>query len=112
MAPDGSRLAPLVRYHHEPYFLVCTETDYGWQMIGQAQLFVKLPGDAAEGEPPKCKDNTGEEYDLAIPSGFRFEYKKDDSSKHGAVKLQKTEIMSDSAPIVMMLVKRGVIQLG
>lgn len=81
-------------------------------MIGQAYLFANLPGQAAQDEPAKVNDKDNKQWDIVIPAGFRFEYKKDSSSKHGEVKLQKTEIMSDSAPILMRLAKRGVIQLG
>ncbi len=81
-------------------------------MIGQAHLYATLPGQPARGEPPKVKDQKGREFDVVIPAGFKFEYKKDSGSKHGPVKLQKIELMSDSLPIVMMLAKRGVIQLG
>jgi hypothetical protein len=81
-------------------------------MIGQAHVYATLPGKPADGEPPKVKDGKGKEWDVSVPGAFHFEYRKDDSSKHGGFKLQKTEIMSESLPIAMMLVKRGVIQLG
>lgn len=102
--------APLTAQYHEPYFLMCSETDYGYEMIGQAKLYCNLAGQRSAGEKPPVKDqSTGREWDLAVPGGFRFEYVKDDSKEGGFV-LRKTEIMSDGSQIGLGLVKRGVIQ--
>lgn len=105
--------APLAKYHHEPRFLVCLETDYGWEGIGQATIYANLPGERNTGEPAKVKDNVkGEEWDIAVPGAFRLEYVKDDKAAHDGIALRRTEAMTDSLPIIMTLAKRGVISLS
>lgn len=109
--------APLAKFHHEPYFVVCVETDYGWEMIGQARIYANLAGERGADEPPKIKDNAtgngkGEEWDVMVPGAFRFEYVKDDKGVHDGIRLRKTEIMADNLPVVMTMAKRGLINLG
>lgn len=102
--------APFSEYTHIPYYLVCHDTDDGWEMIGQAHLYGNLVGERHEGEAPKVKDKQGREWDVCIPGAFRFQYVKG-KGKHGMA-LKRTDIHSDSMPAGMTLIKRGVIKLG
>ena len=98
-------------YFHCPYYLVCTETDDGWEMLGQAHIFGNLPGPRRDGEPPKVKDRRdGKEWDVCVPGAFRFRYVKG-KGKHGMA-LSRTDLHGDTMPVGMTLIKRGVIQLG
>ena len=94
---------------HEPYFLVCWENDQGWQMFGQAHMFANLPGNPSAGEQ-KVKDLQGREWDVKIPGAFNFVYAKNPGAAHGGIEMTKAEIMSDSGPAVVNLLKRGVLK--
>ena len=96
---------PFTAYHHEPYFVMCSATDDGYEMLGQAKLFANLPGAPGAGES-KVKDKSGKEWDLAVPAAFHFWYVHDEKA---GMAIKRTEIMSDgSVPMVIML-KRGLI---
>ncbi len=83
---------PFTAQYHEPSFVMCSETDDGWEMLGQATLFVNLPGEPAAGEK-KVKDASGKEWDTGVPSGFHFYYKKDDNADNGlGMYFKRTEI--------------------
>jgi hypothetical protein len=41
---------PFTSYFHEPYFMMCSETNDRYEMLGQAKLFANLPGAPAPGE--------------------------------------------------------------
>ncbi|KIW11210.1 hypothetical protein PV08_10510 [Exophiala spinifera] len=99
---------------HEPYLLVCWETDDGWEMLGQANFYANCVGgdEKSSGErqqqQKKVKDLQGREWDVKIPSAFRFVYVKTDAAAHGGIELKRCEIMSDSMPAVQILMQRGV----
>jgi len=102
--------SPFTEHLHEPFFLSCHETDYGWEMIGQAMVYANLQGKQAAGEQ-KVKDLTGKEWDIKVPGGFRFQYVKDAKAKNGGgIVLRMTQIMSDSGPAMMGMMKRGLIK--
>ena len=61
------------KYAHIPYYISNIETDYGWECIGQAQVYGNLPGQAGPGEPAKVKDAQGIEWDVKVPGAFRFQ---------------------------------------
>ena len=97
---------PLKAYHHEPYYLNCyaapggAEGDY--EMIGLAMVFLDTPGDRmGEG----VKDRTGRTWEASLPGGFKFYYRR----VGDGFKLAKTEIFSDSGPVVSLLLKKGVV---
>lgn len=74
---------PFIAYHFQPYFLVCWEVDKDtYEMMGQATFFAHLPGDPVAGEQ-KVTDNKGRQWDIALPGGFKFQYKKADHAKNG-----------------------------
>jgi hypothetical protein len=96
--------APLTAQCHRPYFMVCTETEEGYDMIGQATLYANLSGEPAAGES-KVTDKDGKKWDLAIPGAFHFWCVK---TEDGFL-LKRTEMHADTGPLVMGLLKRGVI---
>jgi hypothetical protein len=97
--------APFSDYNHVPYYLVCRDRDYGWEMIGQAHLYGNLVGERGEGEPPKVTDKrTEKEYDVCVPGAFRFQYVKG-KGKNGMA-LKRTDIHSDALAAGMTLIKR------
>lgn len=97
-------------YINEPYFTTI-ETDDGAEIVGQAHIYVNLPGQPGEGEAPKVKHRRdGKERDVCIPGAFRFQYVKG-KGKHG-IALSRTDLHADSMPVGMTLTKRGAIKLG
>jgi hypothetical protein len=94
---------------HEPYFLVTWETNDGWEMFGQANLFAELSGNATAQEK-KVQDQTGRDWDVKMPSAFRFVYTKQEGAPHDGILLKRIEVMSDSLPTVQLLMARGVIK--
>lgn len=79
-------------------------------MIGKANIYFNMVGAPTVGET-KIKDPGGNEWDIMVPGMFHFQYVKDEKAKYGVL-LKRTEIASDSAPVLMALVKRGVVKLG
>jgi hypothetical protein len=101
---------PLTAQYHQPYFMVCTETEDGYDMMGQATLYANLPGEPAAGQS-KVKDKDGKEWDIGVPGAFHFWCVKNGDD----FLLKRTEMHADTGPLVMGLLKRGVItpqQLG
>lgn len=96
--------ALLTECHHEPYFLACWESDdgSGWEMTGNAWLFANLPGGGAK----SFADLTGRQWEVRVPAGFHFIYRKEG----GGIKMATTAITSDSGPIVVELLKRGMLK--
>lgn len=95
------------KHYHEPYFFTCWELDdnSGWAMTGNAWLYYNLPGEGSS----SIKDNQGREWQGKVPGGFYFEYKKDQSGQDG-IKISTTSITSDSGPVLLQLLGRGVIK--
>lgn len=97
---------PLEKYHHEPYYLNCYAAPGGkegdYEMIGLAKVYVDIPGEKG-GEGPK--DLTGKQWEASLPGGFKFYYRR----VGDGFKLAKTEIFSDSGPVVSLLLKKGVV---
>lgn len=76
-------------------------------MIGLAMVFANLPGE----EKREVKDKKGRDWEVKLPGAFKFYYRKDGDG----FKVKSTEIFSDSGPVVMALLKKGVMtpeQLG
>ena len=96
-------------HKHDPQYANCVETEYGWEMIGEAIIYADLPGVPAEGEV-KVKDRQGKGWDVRIPGGFRFQYKKEADAKDRGIKMQRTDLMSDSGPVWRILSRRGAFQ--
>jgi hypothetical protein len=96
--------APFSEHLHDPEFLVAWETSDGWGMLGQATLYWNLAvkGDGKGG----VKDKSGKQWDGAGPAAFRFGYVK---GKDG-IRLDRTEIMADSAGAVVAMLKRGMMK--
>ena len=99
-----AQYAPLTEFRHEPFYQNCTDTDYGYEMIGSATMWANLPGEPAAGETKK-HDKNGKAWDVAGPGGFRFQIEK-----HGdGFLLKRMEVTADSGLIVTALLKRGVL---
>jgi len=94
------------KYHHEPYFLCCYELDdgSGWAMSGNAWLYCSLPGE----ESDSVTDGKGQKFQMRVPAGFHFVYKK--TGENGAIQIATTSITSDSGPIVVALLQRGIMK--
>jgi hypothetical protein len=92
-----------------PFYLVTTETEYGWEMIGLANIFGDLPGNPASGEV-KTKDDYGKEWDAKMSGGFRFQYRKVDGAKYDGILLQMVQIFTDSAPVMTKMIGRGLLK--
>jgi hypothetical protein len=95
---------PLTAHWHEPFFLNCFETEYGYEMIGQATMWANLPGEPAAGETKK-HDKNGKAWDVGGPGSFHFKFKKHRDS----FQFTRTEIYADTGPIMMGMLRRGVL---
>lgn len=68
-------------------------------------MYYNLPGEGSS----SVKDTKGVNWQGKVPGGFYFEYKKDDSGLDG-LKITSTSITSDSGPVLLELLKRGVVK--
>ncbi|KAI4129154.1 MAG: hypothetical protein LQ347_003894 [Umbilicaria vellea] len=98
----GPFTAPL----HEPSYILVTETEAGWNMIGVANVYFQLPGEPST--EVKVRDGGGKEWDVVVPSSFRFEYVKS-ATKEGGIVLKSTKIYADTAPVLAQMLKRGLV---
>jgi hypothetical protein len=98
--------APLAAHEHEPKHVVVWETTDGWVVFGEATLFADLP---VPGGEKKYSNVSGRKWDLAVPGVFRFTFVKDEGSKHG-YKTKGQEVSADSAPIMIEMIKRGMVK--
>lgn len=96
--------APFTSHYHEPFFYVIWETATGYELIGAAKVFARLP---APGEQTKT-DLEGRKWDLELPGAFHFEYVKDPSGPKG-LKLKGQKLYADGIPMVGEMVKRGMV---
>jgi hypothetical protein len=94
--------------NHEPRWLCCWETQEGWEMVGEAVLFGNLVAPGGSGQAHT--DLAGKKWDVGVPSAFHFKYVKDTEAKHGGIRLKRSEIFSDSAPVVVEMLKRGMLK--
>lgn len=72
-------------------------------MTGNAWLFANLPG--GTGDTP-FTDLQGRKWQIRVPGGFHFIYK----NTGGGIRMATTAITSDSGPVVVELLKRGVMK--
>jgi hypothetical protein len=99
--------APFIAIAHIPFYLVCTEVSDGWEMLGQAHLFLDLPGNPAAGQAKVKDSRDGKEWDLKVPGAFKFHYVK----HGGGILVKRTEVMGDNSVGMMMMLKRGLVNL-
>jgi hypothetical protein len=98
--------ATFTKHLHEPSFAVVWETANGWEMFGQATMYADLPGPAGD---KTATDAKGNKWDVGVLAAFHFEYVKDPSAKHDGIKLRKQWAFADSLPVVVSMLKRGLI---
>jgi hypothetical protein len=106
----GETYGLLTKYHHEPFYLACHEVEGhqgDYMMIGLAHVYANTPGEKVGGG---VKDQKGREWEATLPGAFRFYYRKADDGVDG-YRLAKTEIFSDSGPIVRLLLQKKVVTL-
>ena len=93
-------------HHHDPYFLVCWETENGWSMMGSAKVYLAFDGvDKREVKGA----NDGRKWSAVTEGGFHFYYVKDESGPHG-IKLKETRIFSDPMPAVKFMLQEGLVK--
>ncbi|EXJ68737.1 uncharacterized protein A1O5_08531 [Cladophialophora psammophila CBS 110553] len=95
---------------HRPYFVMCTETENGWEAMAQAHFYANMVGQPAAGEK-KVTDPEGNAWDIVVPAGFHFEYVRDGGAIHDGLLLKRNETMLDTWPIMQVLIKRGEIKM-
>ena len=101
---------------HDPTFFVVWETEEGYEMIGQANVWLDL--DVAEGELEKkkgewekVKDRNGKEWDAVMPGSFHFGFVKAEGggeNGHGLL-MNYTQMFADSAPVTGLMIKAGLV---
>ncbi|ORX96756.1 hypothetical protein BCR34DRAFT_578443 [Clohesyomyces aquaticus] len=105
-AADKAMYAPFTAHKHEPRHFRLAETTDGWDLLGNARMYVNVPGQPGPGEK-KVKDLEGNEWDAVLYGTFRFIYVKDADGYQG-IKLRRVELYSDPLPALGLLLKRGV----
>lgn len=68
-----------------------------------------FPGEPGPGEQ-KVKDIDGKDWDIKMAGGFRFQFTKDSKAPRDGILLQMVQIMTDSVPVVMKMMGRGLMK--
>jgi hypothetical protein len=98
--------APFTSHYHEPYSMMCIETDGGYKMSAQAKIYGNLAGAPVAGES-RVKDKTGKEWDVVVPGGYLGYYVKAENGLGIAIK--RTEVTADGSVPMRLMLKRGLI---
>jgi hypothetical protein len=67
-------------------------------------LFADL---AVDGGEKKFENIEGKKWDMGLPAMFRFEFVREEGSKHEGIKLMRSQIFSDTGPVIMEMLKKG-----
>lgn len=97
--------APFQSHVHDPIWLLCWETEKGWDMFGVAQVWYTLPAPPSATEK-KMKGYGDKEWDGMAPGAFHFSYWKTGSG----IELGRTEIFNDASPVIVQMIKRGMLK--
>lgn len=96
-------------YRHEPYYACSYEAPdgSGYELTGNAWVYANLPGDHSG---PMVTDADGKQWQMRVPGGFHFKMVKKSDAQHDGMVLARSAITADSGPIVMQLLKRGLMK--
>ena len=56
------------------------------------------------------KDVDGKDWDIKMAGGFRLQFIKDSKAPRDGILLQMVQIMTDSVPVIMRLMGRGLMK--
>ena len=76
-------------------------------MLSTAHSYMNL---LAPGNERKVKDEHGQEWDLKITAGWRFQFRKDAGGISNGIRIQKIQMTMDSLPAVALMVRRGMVK--
>lgn len=77
-----------------------------WLLLGLSKAYSLLPGVGQEGGE-KAKSKDGKEWDVCVPAAYRFCFRKEEAAGVGGLLMSKTEVFSDSGPVVKMMMQKG-----
>ena len=98
---------PFSAYLHEPKFCVLWEVENGYDMVGYATLFADL---VAPGGEKTAEDVSGRKWDVGLPGMFQFSFVKVPGAPNDGFKFGgRTAMFSDSGPVMMEMMKRGMV---
>ena len=98
---------PFAAYLHEPKFGIVWEVENGYEMIGHATLFADF---VAPGGEKKAEDFSGRKWDVGLPGMFQFTIVKVPGAPTDELKLSRGAMFSDSGPVMVEMMKRGMVQ--
>lgn len=75
-------------------------------MLGFANAYFTLPGEAKDGEQGVTSKN-GRKWDVCVPSAYRFFFREVEKAEVGGLLLTRSELYSDSMPLMKMLGERS-----
>lgn len=91
-------------HFHEPIYVVITETEDGYCLLGHAKLYVNLP---VPGEK-KYEDLQGRKWECLALGAYKFNVVKDDTGVQG-LRFTSFQTFADPTPILSEAIKRKVI---
>ncbi|KAM3416201.1 hypothetical protein BST61_g7807 [Cercospora zeina] len=96
--------APLKERKHDPCYGTAVQTGSDtWEMCGIATPYWNLQ---VPGQGHNIPDSSGKTWDGAIPSAFKFAYKKEGDG----FKVSRTEIFSDPSAAIVAMLKTGMMK--
>ena len=97
-------------HQHDPIFFVVWETQDGWELIGEGNVYADFAAGGDVGD--KVKNRTGREWHTLMYGSFHFEFVRSEAgekNKYGIL-IKSLRIFADSLPILGGKIKRGIVK--
>ena len=93
--------APFPEQKHEPFFLLAWETDEEWHLMGEVNVYFKLPAPLPETET----DLAGKKWHVHAFGAYHFIFINED----GGIRMKSTRIYADQSPVMKRMLKSNII---
>jgi len=93
---------------HEPKWACAWETPNIWYVVGEATVYGDFPDTGTERK--RFLDRTGRTWDIRLHGMFQFEFVKEKDTIHDGMKLKRLQVYCDTNPLVMEMLKKGMIK--
>ncbi|KAK5308842.1 hypothetical protein LTR93_012354, partial [Exophiala xenobiotica] len=84
------------KYNLVPYSFYCIETDYGYEFVTQALMYINLLGNTTSEEKNVTNPREGTQWEGKLPGAYRFEIRKIGED----FRIRRCDVHIDTAPAI------------